>query len=191
MRQSKTEGYYGLGVGGDKISTNLSVQSQEAQALTSGANQRRLAQEFSQPNQGDYGIAHKKDMLALVPESRKDRLVSLRGNPDFWEVGDVLAAYRGQHEVGAISDEAERSAVIQAKKERMAAENAAEQAGKAAMKAASDAERSARNANAMAITANRARARELDKYLSGGDQMLNNSVNVTFDEDDLAVGVWE
>ncbi|MEM3063704.1 MAG: hypothetical protein QW303_09225, partial [Nitrososphaerota archaeon] len=64
--------------------------------FTSGATMRRLGTEFSQPSQGEYTtpmLADVKELLPGVAPSRED-LVSERAEPNFWEIGSELEAYR-------------------------------------------------------------------------------------------------
>jgi hypothetical protein len=79
----KTEGLIGSGI--------------EDQVFTSGATMRRLAQEFTGTNQGEYTIVHNDELKELIPgviPSKKERLVNERGEPDFWEISSELNAYK-------------------------------------------------------------------------------------------------
>jgi len=66
------------------------------QVFTSGATMRRLGQEFSGTNQGEYSIVHNAELKELLPgvTNGRERLVSERGEPDFWEISGELDAYR-------------------------------------------------------------------------------------------------
>lgn len=72
-----------------------------------GPTARRLGQEFSQPNQGEHGVTYIDEIREHVPAREqvpaspaeggaapKEALVNNQGEPDFWEIGNVLAAYR-------------------------------------------------------------------------------------------------
>ena len=96
---TKSEGLIGTGLGrGAPTDTRLSDYSSEAAALTSGAKARRLAQEFSQPNQGNYTTTHLHDaqsvMERIQPKGAGESLVSERGEPDFWAKFYLVAYMR-------------------------------------------------------------------------------------------------
>jgi hypothetical protein len=92
---SKTERLIGSGI--------------QDQVFTSGATQRRLGQEFSSTNQGDYTIVHNDELKELVPgiiPKKAERLVNDRGNgPDFWEISSELDAYK-QSQVAPMQQDA-------------------------------------------------------------------------------------
>jgi hypothetical protein len=74
---------------------NLIGSGVQDQVFTAGATIRRLGQEFSGTNQGEYTIVHNDELKELVPGSvGKERLVSERGEPDFWEISSELNAYK-------------------------------------------------------------------------------------------------
>lgn len=67
------------------------------QVFTSGATMRRLAQEPTSTNQGEYTIVHNAELKELVPGivgNSQECLVNERGEPDFWEIPSELDAYR-------------------------------------------------------------------------------------------------
>jgi hypothetical protein len=92
---------------------------------TSGATQRTLAQEFSGTNQEDRSIISNAEVANLDPVlsqvgrpvdifsptvlARNERLVNERGEPDFWEIGSELAAYK-QSQVRPMTAEANAKA---------------------------------------------------------------------------------
>ncbi len=99
----KSEGFLGNGT----------VMS--AAPYTSGATMRRLGQDFSSTNQGEYTTVHNDEIKELVPgiisgppahamAAKKERLVNERGFPDFWEIGSELSAYKDQQAAGMQSD---------------------------------------------------------------------------------------
>ena len=79
---------------------------------------RILGTSLDQPGQGQNEVVHKANFVPIVPED--EPLVSLRGSPDFWETGDILAAYRGQHSTAALDKGVEKRAV-EAAQEHMGA----------------------------------------------------------------------
>lgn len=74
--------------------------------FTSGATMRRLGTEFSGTDQGQYTTVHNAELKEMIPGivSGKERLVSGRGEPDFWEISGELAAYRDEASTGMASD---------------------------------------------------------------------------------------
>jgi hypothetical protein len=95
---SKTEGLIGSGI--------------QDQVFTSGATIRRLGQEFTGTNQGEYTIVHNDELKELLPgviPSKKERLVNERGEPDFWEISSELDAYK-ESQVAPMTAEAQADA---------------------------------------------------------------------------------
>lgn len=89
---------------------------------TSGATQRTLAQEFSGTNQQDRSIISNAEIAQITGLSEvgravdifadvspQERLVNERGEPDFWEIGSELSAYK-QSQVAPMSAEAKAKA---------------------------------------------------------------------------------
>lgn len=77
--------------------------------FTSGATQRRLGTEFSEPSQGEYTTPMLADIKELIPGvvpsgAFNERLVSERAEPNFWEIGSELDAYREQQAAGFRTD---------------------------------------------------------------------------------------
>jgi hypothetical protein len=92
----KSEHYTGVGLGhGGGYS-----------GQTSGASMRTLAQEFSGTNQQDRVTLSNAEVAQIAPDlssvgrpvdiyaAPPERLVNERGEPDFWEIGNELAAYK-------------------------------------------------------------------------------------------------
>lgn len=91
----------GLGRGGDTA----------LYGATSGATFRRLAQEFTQPGQGDYKEAHIPEIKEVYPNvvGKKEKLVGTRQLPQFMEIGSDLEAYQmEQSGIAETNDEYER-----------------------------------------------------------------------------------
>lgn len=91
--------------------------------FTSGATQRRLGTEFSEPSQGEYTTPMLADIKELIPgvvpaKAFNERLVSERAEPNFWEIGSELEAYRDQQASGFRAD-------IAATKERLSSDSVA------------------------------------------------------------------
>jgi hypothetical protein len=88
------------------------------QVFTSGATMRRLGQEFSGTNQGEYSIVHNDELKELLPSvaraTSKERLVSERGEPDFWEISGELDAYRSRQASQMSADAAADAAAVSA-----------------------------------------------------------------------------
>jgi hypothetical protein len=82
--QKKKEGLIGGGV--------------DSVVFTSGANQRRLGQEFSQPGQGEQNTVYLPEMRTMLPgglgHGDSETLVSGRGEPDFWQINRTLDDYK-------------------------------------------------------------------------------------------------
>lgn len=89
---------------------------------TSGATMRTLAQEFSGTNQQDRSIISNAEIAQIDPSlsevgravdifasSGQERLVNERGEPDFWEIGSELSAYKAS-QVAPMSAEAKAKA---------------------------------------------------------------------------------
>ena len=93
------------------------------EGATSGATQRTLAQEFSGTNQQDRSILSNAEIAQLDPglsevgravdifgsDVSQERLVNERGEPDFWEIGSELSAYKSS-QVAPMSAEAKAKA---------------------------------------------------------------------------------
>lgn len=76
---------------------NLIGSGIQDQVFTSGATIRRLGQEFTGTNQGEYTIVHNDELKELIPgvvQEKRERLVNERGEPDFWEISSELNAYK-------------------------------------------------------------------------------------------------
>src|SRR5271170_390610 len=75
--------------------------------FSSGATQRRLSQEQTGTNQGEYTVVHNAEIKELIPgviPGPSERLVNQRGEPDFWEISAELDAYRSSQASGLASD---------------------------------------------------------------------------------------
>lgn len=84
---------------------------------TSGATLRTIAQEFSGTNQMDRQTLSNAEVASIAPDlssvgrpvdiyaAPPERLVNERGEPDFWEIGNELAAYK-QSQVAPMRSEA-------------------------------------------------------------------------------------
>jgi hypothetical protein len=103
---------------------------------TSGATMRTLAQEFSGTNQEDRSIISNAEVAMLdptlstvarpvnifAPESRGERLVNERGEPDFWEIGSELSAYKASQAPGMMQDAKAKAEHFRGKRERLRGE---------------------------------------------------------------------
>jgi hypothetical protein len=81
----------------NKKTENLIGSGIQDQVFTSGATIRRLGQEFTGTNQGEYTIVHNDELKELIPgvvAGKRERLVNERGMPDFWEISSELNAYK-------------------------------------------------------------------------------------------------
>lgn len=91
---------------------------------TSGATQRTLSQEFSGTNQQDRSIISNAEIAQVDPtlssvgravdifsgDNGSERLVNERGEPDFWEIGSELAAYKAAQAPGMRADASNNAA---------------------------------------------------------------------------------
>lgn len=95
-----------------KKNENLIGSGVQDQVFTAGATIRRLGQEFSGTNQGDYTIVHNDELKELMPGvvSGKERLVNERGEPDFWEISSELNAYKDSQVAPMSADAANNAA---------------------------------------------------------------------------------
>ncbi|MFA6089421.1 MAG: hypothetical protein WC755_06160 [Candidatus Woesearchaeota archaeon] len=109
----KTEGLIGSGI--------------QDQVFTSGATIRRLGQEFSGTNQGEYTVVHNDELKELIPgviPSKSERLVNERGEPDFWEISSELNAYK-ESQVAPMTAEAAAQAAAPSGQEWLASDSVA------------------------------------------------------------------
>lgn len=86
------------------------------QVFTSGATMRRLGQEPTSTNQGEYTIVHNAELKELVPGivgNSQERLVNERGEPDFWEISSELDAYRSSQVASMAAQAAADAAAAQ------------------------------------------------------------------------------
>jgi hypothetical protein len=116
---------YNKNCGSERFLGDGTVMS--AAPYTSGATMRRLGQDFSSTNQGEYTTVHNDELKELVPGlikgpsvssaavpavakaaaanmPKKEWLVNERGFPDFWEIGSELSAYKDDVSAGFQSD---------------------------------------------------------------------------------------
>lgn len=103
----KSEHYTGVGLG----------HGGGYNGVTSGATMRTLSQEFSGTNQLDRQTLSNAEVAQVAPDlssvgrpvdifsAPAESLVNGRGEPDFWEIGNELAAYK-QSQVAPMQQEA-------------------------------------------------------------------------------------
>lgn len=98
MKLTKKEHYLGDGT----VQTNT--------PFTSGATMRVLSQLPTATNQADREWISNSEIKELIPgvvsSGGKERLVSVRADPNFFEIGDELAAYQSDSSAGLRRDAA-------------------------------------------------------------------------------------
>lgn len=116
---------YGLGQGGGYG------------GVTSGATQRTIAQELSATNQQANSVLSNAEVAILAPElsqvgrpvdifsqsERPEYLVNGRGDPDFWEIGNELAAYKQSQTPGMKADAAAKAERFRGRREHLDVSN--------------------------------------------------------------------
>ena len=102
---------------------------------TSGATMRTLAQEFSGTNQQDRSIISNAEIAQIDPSlsevgravdifgsASQERLVNERGEPDFWEIGSELSAYKASQVAPMTAEAKAKAEYFRGRRERLRGE---------------------------------------------------------------------